>query len=162
MKSIILKDHEVRGLLDGRLTQLRRVVKHEQSRLCGDTPQPFTNAPDWWSWGPDGEDARRCPFGVPGEKRWVRGTLPRLTIEIVRTWVERVQEISDDDCAACGIIPYVDYVGVNLNDGSAIERDVYEDPFMIQWDSDNPRNPYSSNPWTWAAEIKLAAQPQKG
>lgn len=78
--------HEVRGILAGRQTQIRRVVK----------PQPTTNNPAviepakdygasaWiqrrWqtagSW--NGGNPIHCPFGAPGDQLWLRETFQAL------------------------------------------------------------------------------------
>lgn len=73
-RSIILRAHEVRGILSGRQTQVRRVVKprlegHDGFMDCG-------------KFGPVHLDdlypevlpelIARCPFGAPGGRLWVR------------------------------------------------------------------------------------------
>lgn len=202
MKSIILRDHEVRFLIDGRLTQLRRAVKpqpviinHEprcarpgELFVCPDL-LPTGPGPQWCFvacesvgtyryMGADVFAQEFCPLGVPGEQRWVRetwfcatgepgptlchyradgdrdefqrlwrssATMPRwasrLTVEVVRTWVERVQEISEFDARAMGMRVRTD--GPNIV--ASVRR---------QWNSDNPRNPWDANPWAWAVEVK--------
>lgn len=90
-RSIILRPHEVRGILAGRQTQLRRVVV-PQPVYRNDVVDPTgitTNG--WWWTRKDGtgihsqptEEAAMslleqspyfCPFGRPGERLWVRET----------------------------------------------------------------------------------------
>lgn len=85
--SIVLNAHEVRGLLDGRLTQLRRVMKDATAdavQFVKDNP----TYPEYWN-GKAAEpytgwvvkyDAlpiwlpRKCPYGQAGSKFWVRET----------------------------------------------------------------------------------------
>ena len=85
-RPIIFTGESVRGILAGRKTVTRRVVKpqphpnHVLSPAWGTSPDGFAfgepglwreNGPDY----PDGpEDERRCPYGVPGDLLWVRET----------------------------------------------------------------------------------------
>ncbi len=78
-RSIILKAHDVRGILDGRQTQLRRIIK----------PQPFCkevfqrrlrSGRMAWTQGGHGPDMVvavghfDCPFGEVGDRLWGRET----------------------------------------------------------------------------------------
>lgn len=76
-RSIILTADEVRAILDGRKTQIRRVVK----------PQPAWNGKRtcrWLDCNVEPEDQRYgvwtetrnypCPYGVPSERMWVKET----------------------------------------------------------------------------------------
>lgn len=70
----------------------------------------------------------------------------RITLEVVSVRAERVQEISEEDAKAEGILPYPD-VGVGVN---------YLLPYRNLWESINARRGYgwSINPWVWVIEFK--------
>ena len=98
-RPILFSGPMVRAILEGRKTQTRRVVKPQPSHF---TPGPnvhhprhpaayfdaYCNAPKtdanprgmsgrWCWWTPDnrqGPDWIRCPYGVPGDRLWVRET----------------------------------------------------------------------------------------
>jgi hypothetical protein len=100
-RPIILKAHEVRGILDGRQSQLRRIMKPQPSDFKGgihpnnvgrarNKPVPYFDAycgqkyteknprgmSDNWCWWTEddrqGPDWIKCPFGRPGDRLWVR------------------------------------------------------------------------------------------
>jgi hypothetical protein len=78
----------VRAILAGTKTQTRRLIKpqpaahHYLQSMWGTSPPPDpTDFGTKWLWrevGPDypddREDDRRCPYGVPGDRLWVRET----------------------------------------------------------------------------------------
>ncbi|MFL5011589.1 hypothetical protein [Rhizobium sp.] len=70
-RPILLKAHEVRGILDGRQTQLRRIVKgnRQQVHYCGINLRNLK--PTWVD-----ECARPvpCPFGQVGDRLWGKET----------------------------------------------------------------------------------------
>lgn len=209
-RPILFNGEMVRAILAGRKTQTRRVVK----------PQPSHEAVSsrlldrgWEFWGPiDSETGRGllyqhsvpCPYGVPGDRLWVRETFvtgwetdcgevhtededgkpiperawyradddltgwidederhhdfenipwkpsihmprwaSRITLQVERVWVERVQEISADDITSEGVEDFP-------------SRDFRTLAFMDLWDSINAKRGYSwdSNPWVWCVEFK--------
>lgn len=73
-RGILMSGPMVRALLDGRKTQTRRIVKF---RDCNDD-QSLHNV--WRAWNgkshdwQDGDEIIRCPYGVPGDRLWVRET----------------------------------------------------------------------------------------
>jgi hypothetical protein len=78
-RPIIFSAPMVRAIPDGRKTQTRRVVK----------PQPFYNEAGFLAWitsgtmqnqGRSAEEmvAHHCPYGVPGDRLWVRETWREL------------------------------------------------------------------------------------
>jgi hypothetical protein len=85
-RGIIFSAPMVRAILDGSKTQTRRVVKPQPAPHHG-IQAMFGTSPDGFAFGtpgvwrevgadyPDGpEDDRRCPYGVVGERLWVRET----------------------------------------------------------------------------------------
>jgi len=79
----------------------------------------------------------------------------RLTLEITNIRVERVQEISEEDARAEGVL------------GESVECDVaadppgqiafvtrYRQPYMRLWDSINGVGSWVSDPWVWAITFK--------
>jgi hypothetical protein len=64
----------------------------------------------------------------------------RITLEIAEVRVERVQDISPDDCVAEGVTVY----------GSTDSGDLRQ-AYAELWDSINGKTyPWASNPWVWA------------
>ncbi len=72
-KPLPLKAHEVRAVLEGRKTQVRRLIKirgtHEiDPHRDDDPPWPWVEWDDG-SWHP-----AQSPFGTPGDRVWIRET----------------------------------------------------------------------------------------
>jgi hypothetical protein len=80
-RPILFSGPMVRAILAGAKTQTRRVVKH-QSDMEFDPGDPHYG-PYWLAYAAgdlDGEDAKvRCPYGVPGDRLWVRETFAWLS-----------------------------------------------------------------------------------
>lgn len=70
-RPIIFSGPMVQAVLAGRKTQTRRVVKG--APLWDTAPVEFSNSPGWWTDRED-HDSRRCPYGKPGDRLWVRET----------------------------------------------------------------------------------------
>lgn len=79
----------------------------------------------------------------------------RLTLEITDIRVERLQDISEDDAKAEGVIPSV-AVGAEVIGG---RFESYRVSFWQKWDSLNTKRSYSweSNPWVWKITFCLAS-----
>jgi hypothetical protein len=89
----------------------------------------------------------------PGE-RWTPAIhMPRwasrITLEITGIWVERLQDISINDCISEGI---TDSSKLRFFRGSGIEKQEY----CLLWDKLNSDRGYSweSNPWVWVIVFK--------
>jgi hypothetical protein len=83
----------------------------------------------------------RSPIHMP---RWAS----RITLEIAEVWVQRLQEIGEEDCRAEGIC----LLKTNC-DGECGQTPcgISRQPFMTLWDSINgKKHPWESNPWVWA------------
>ena len=89
----------------------------------------------------------RCPYGVPGDILLVEGTDLRLKNEGVR--VERVQEISEEDAKAEGIVPpSLPSLGTH---GS------YRNEFGVEWHSINAKRGFGwdKNPWVFVIDFRM-------
>lgn len=89
----------VRAILDGRKTVTRRLVKPNPHKVDGGVP--FADAPAWAHAEP-GSAVMRCPYGVRGDRLWVREThaiVPR-TAYAWSNGVEQVIRPDDDHDAA--------------------------------------------------------------
>lgn len=79
----------------------------------------------------------------------------RINLDIVGIQVERLQDISDDDCEAEGIKQ--EWTCLNPGTGSyALGNDVRDD-FRNLWDSINGKKPgcsWDSNPWLWVISFR--------
>lgn len=198
-RPILFSGAMVRAILNGRKTQTRRVLKG----LALSWLDEFMFTPEFVA----DPDNAMCPFGVPGDRLWVRETwlqeydpitvksyfppralykatesrhcvqfdgdgfaeinkdgtekspwrpsifMPRwasrITLEITKVRVERLQEISEEDCLAEGC---PDALGSEYCiDGMSCRKAWYAD----LWDSINGKNhPWASNPWVWVIEFQ--------
>ena len=119
--------------------------------------------------GPGGEPATCVVYRADGEtedkrRGWIPSTqMPRwasrITLEITDVRVERVQDISNDDCVAEGITAIGK--GVRLSDGSYAQAGRYESKastvrqlFSDLWTETNGPGSWSLNPWVWVLEFK--------
>lgn len=69
MKSLILKPFEARGVCDGSITQIVRIIKAKNPDWIRLNPQPYPDEKGSLNFGWDGNVGRAllCPFGHPGE-----------------------------------------------------------------------------------------------
>lgn len=106
LRPILFSGEMVRAILDGRKTQTRRVLKPSWSR-CLDLTDPDDRA----------RAVEQCPYGVPGDRLWVRETWadvnssegPALLYRAdggMRTWHEFSETFGPD----YGAGPSMDYV----------------------------------------------------
>lgn len=77
-RPIVLRDWEARELAEGRLRQLRRVVKPQPDKILDLSP--------YWNVGgyrtlPSSRNPLRCPLGAPGDLLWVRETFAHRKAE---------------------------------------------------------------------------------
>lgn len=76
-RPILFSAPMVRALLAGTKTQTRRVVKPQPTGLLGQLPADSARPEKWWFSGgppPFASFERACPYGVPGDRLWVRET----------------------------------------------------------------------------------------
>lgn len=73
-RSIMFGAAGVRAILAGTKTQTRRTVKPNRYRELPDTPRIECDADDGLWYCDGGHWMVRCPYGVPGDRLWVRET----------------------------------------------------------------------------------------
>ncbi len=109
----------------------------------GGQPQPMGGArhrggttPTWW---------KRPAIHMPR-------TASRITLEITGVRVERLQEISDEDCVREGCGATLTAIGVptSSNPAETIPRAMFRE----LWQSINGPESWDANPWVWAIEFK--------
>ena len=207
-RGILFSGAMVRALLDGRKTQTRRIVKGDWSGTEGakwltrDGGVSYAPCRDELCRGTLDQigDEARCPYGVPGDRLWVREThlrsgedvlyaddadydicyptkggamnlwrvvaaihMPRaysrLTLELTAVRVERVQDISEDDCKAEGVWHDGTWWrgGTHAVKGSdqcwANPREAY----TAIWRDVNGIDSWTANPWVWVLEFRRAS-----
>jgi hypothetical protein len=179
-RGILLSAPMVRALLDGSKTQTRRVVKPEpivaefgMCRLVDSKDRPIVcpygqSGDRLWvreTWAPtalDGVFQYRASSGLPGTTWRPSIHMPRaasrILLEITGVRVERLQDISEDDCWAEGI----DAVDGALDDMTIIDlakrmdRSCYDavPTYAALWESINGAGIWDANPWVWVIEFK--------
>ena len=181
-RPIIMTSESVRAILDGRKTMTRRVMK----------PQPVVVVHNpsinqdvykfkhhvWFSDEPAQAAYAPCPYGVPGDRLWVREKfkigqgrsivyfdtpsrwaegmswkrsifMPRWASRITLEVVNvRVERITDISDSDC----YAEGI-------VSLQNDILGEPyysFKDLWDSINAKRgyPWSSNPWVWVIEFR--------
>lgn len=190
-RPILFNGAMVRAILAGAKTQTRRVITAEWARCLDlDDPDDRTSAleqcpygkpgdrlwvretwggdslcgyayradhPDWLRFHGDGEQ----PSGPWRPSIHMRREASRLTLEVVSVRVDRLQDISEEDAMAEGIVPmssgdFPDY-SVPIADWERVpDRCVTAvDSFRSLWDSINAKcAPWASNPFVWVIEFR--------
>ena len=80
----------------------------------------------------------------------------RLTLEVLRVWAERVQDITEEGARAEGVEPVMVDTGGQQPWGEWINQPDYIAPFMDLWDDINDKRGFGwhKNPWVWVVEFK--------
>jgi hypothetical protein len=197
----------VRAILEGRKTQTRRIVKTQPCAARG----YLFNGNSLGRLGLIANTEIKCPYGVAGDRLWVKETFgfshqdddinqkervvyyraghphhvtdsgidslkycqsgclmepnhyvrhpdvwkpsifmprwaSRITLEIVSTRIERLNEISEEDAKAEGVKgALVSEEGVHC---------AYKTAYAVLWDEINGKGAGASNPWVWVVEFK--------
>jgi len=188
---IKLTDQEVRNVLAGKQTQIRRAIRPQPTHF-NPAGVPRRAVP---AGGPS--DVIRCPYGKPGDRLWVRETwgfekrtedtrglepvvtyraddaahlfpvnrwrpsihmprhLSRITLRITGVRIERLQDISEADAEAEGIVREVRDPGLGCggrpgwrwaeNEYAGTALHGYE----LLWEKINGPGAWSRNPYVW-------------
>jgi hypothetical protein len=102
----------------------------------------------------------------PAEIKWksslfMRRTASRILLEIVSVRVERLQDISEADAVAEGVVKFSDNFinGISGWKGypEAIPRPTAKDAYVNLWEVINGINSWDVNPWVWVIEFRRVA-----
>lgn len=117
-------------------------AKHEDIMGGGGQYGPYYRAteiaPDTLHWRPS--------IHMP---RWAS----RITLEVTGVRVERLQDISEADALAEGIVPAGDGNGYQLADTTHYSGNPI-DSYRSLWESINGPGSWDANPWVWAINFK--------
>lgn len=84
----------------------------------------------------------------------------RITLEVTRVRVERLQDISEEDARAEGVQPFFEEFSCfsrdqRLTSGELAADAEHRASFAVLWDEINAdRATWKSNPWVWAVDFK--------
>lgn len=105
---------------------------------CADAEKVYGDQ-ERFDWDPGKSPCRyRSPIHMP---RWAS----RITLEITGVRVERLQDISSDDCLAEGV---GHPIGTDLRYGS-VTKDWNIREYKMLWESINGPGSWRQNPWVW-------------
>jgi hypothetical protein len=147
-KPFNLRGHAVRAILEGRKTQMRMVINPRLSGL----PCPFGKpgyklwVRERWAITPGGKFKYMADSNQEYVKWRPSSTMPRpasrLTLEIARIGIERVQQITEADCLAEGI----------TDDGNDLRA-----KFEVEWATTNFTKGYiwRENPLVYVIEYRV-------
>ena len=207
---ILFSGPMVKAILDGKKTQTRRVVKpqpHESAGLGFLIPMPNNTSSVAQFQHVDDRGIHsheltvRCPYGMPGDRLWVRETFcvhedcrsygartvyradvpdpeewewtpsihmprwaSRITLEITEVRVQRLNEISEEDAIAEGIIrdeAWKDGYEMVWHCGDFKMHYSAKEAFKTLWESINGKDTFDSR-WVWAITFKPLDAPAAG
>lgn len=220
-RPIIFTAESVRGILAGRKTQTRRLVRMtDEARKDIDAwsnlrphALPVESAPGYFRFEGLPSDSSAfnstnynawCPYGVPGDRLWAKEafaplyfddgraayrsdwtalaaevcaepkwTSPlfmpraksRITLEVVRVGLDRLQTISQESAVAEGIRFHNGHFcgSPHRIKGHPKCFNTAVEAYADIWDHINgTRAPWSSNPWVWALTFKVVEPRAKG
>lgn len=135
-------------------------------RYCADDGRQIcANVPDEWAdrlmdtWA---ELSTGMNIGEPAADRKWRPAIhmprwaSRITLEITGVRVERLQDISEADALAEGIVQLKDG-GYGLPAGEHYHSADPRQSYLSLWDAINGPGSVEANPWVWVVEFKRAA-----
>lgn len=122
----------------------------------------------------------KCPYGKPGDLLWVKEPwvsryTSRLTLKITDIYIEKLQDISEEDAKAEGVelspvSGYKNYLWHGLFgqcDGNAksdswnyqySNYDSAKSSFSSLWESIYGKGSWEANPWVWVIKFKVIKQ----
>jgi len=117
----------------------------------GDSIQYAENGADAWQWRVPGSLPWRPSIHMP---RWAS----RILLEVTDVRVQRVQDISEEDARAEGVLwvpGHGEITPADLHEGYSNYLDCRQG-FWVLWDSINAKRGFGwdSNPWVWAITFR--------
>jgi len=122
----------------------------------------------------DGSDFIKCPFGKIGSKLYVKETFcssalkwksplfmpksaSRITLEITGIKVEKLQNITEEDCIAEGIEKVGFYELINDNEFimPGVRMKHYARKFMHLWEKIKGKDSWNQNPFVFVISFKV-------
>lgn len=155
---IKFNDEMLSSVMDGRKTQTRRPVD-DKTLYCFDVAvhigechplganeeKPFDSY--HLDWCPYGKKRKTIPFADKDGN--IKGE-----IEIVDVWLQRVQEISQEDARAEGF-EFTGWVPTYSDPDSGGEQFTPYDNFSEAWIDIYGADGWNKNPWVWVIEFKV-------
>ncbi len=181
-RPILFSGEMVRAILEGRKTQTRRpITQNAECDYQGYNGEFVLEGGQWWFRSVHGcGEPIKCPFGVPGDRLWLRETMwisggyvatdkppyahdgkvpsihmrrcdSRLTPEVLDVRVQRLQDITEDDADAEGT-----WALCRCDEGCDICARGYIESFRDVWDSIYATRGFGwdTNPWVWGIKFK--------
>ena len=166
-RPILFSGPMVRAILDGRKTQMRRPWKEYPA---AHHPCPIGEKGDrlWVR-----ETWRMDPWNIAAEYRSTTSAMlehiapwrpsihmprwaSRITLEIVRVWVERVRDITEEDAKAEAPDMFLKATGLCTEDPRMymLKEGAWGSAFRDLWQSTYAT--WDANPWVWAVEFRRA------
>lgn len=118
------------------------------------TPRYAASHPAGWDQEPDSPDALKWRPSIHMPR-----SASRLTLAVVSTSIERLQNISDEDARREGVEPFdVAYPRIapeqRMTTGERVDESPYRSSFAFLWDEIHQDRPWwKDNPWVWRIEF---------
>jgi|TARA_R110000823_G_C15880425_1_gene495015 hypothetical protein len=156
MKSIILKQHDILALKEGRKTQHRGVVKFNKRLVKDFFDDKSASESSPYKIG-ELVKVNELIAGTFGCKKTPANFVKRafsLTLEITGVRVERVQDISEQDAILEGVESWLDFLPNDFRKLRGILCDNYHAiQYRQMWQSINGKDSWEANPWVWVLDF---------
>lgn len=176
---ILFSGEMVRAILDGRKTQTRRVITPRP--VSWDSEPIYNTSARGWHFKGGEKYKYKCPYGIPGDRLWVRETWHEATPEpgflVYRAtyrWPQDFKwkpsifmpreasritiEVTDIRVERVQDISDEDVLAEGFRmDNTAIFSRGYQGAMQILWDSINAKRGFgwNANPWVWVVSFKV-------
>lgn len=163
--SVILSEGKCLGVIDNEKEYVRLIPKYEVDEVVA-IAQNYKDM----GYAPDSLDRDPKDLGIRGfmqhnagwnNKMFVLAASCKHHIRITNIRIERLQDISDDDCLKEGIIhAYTDNDGTKIYHTPHTKRgylstDVAQQAFAVLIDNISGKGTWERNPYVWAYEFEL-------